>query len=135
MEIRVVHRLPKDGKAEALAPRIGPEWYARHLPSEKPVLVLDSEARLRFATDAACRLFGFEGESYYNRCFFNCIHGSSLPLVMRDLADMVCYGKTSAAWLLCVRGQGGKRRWMKATANSRLAMAEDAITVSLHPIS
>ena len=54
---------------------------------------------------------------------------------MRDVADMVCYGKKNASWLLRLRTGRGRWRWYKAEATNHLSDTEPSIQVYLSDLN
>ncbi len=96
-----------------------------------PMLVLDAEGTIQHVTMPARRLLEYDGRQHVDPCFFSHVHGKSLYQVMRDVADMVCYGKTRASWLLRMQTGAGRWRWYQATAQNDLSGADPAIVVQL----
>lgn len=48
---------------------------------------------------------------------------------MRDVADMVCYGKPRANWLLRMRTGRGRWQWFRTNVTNQLDADEPAIRV------
>jgi PAS domain S-box-containing protein len=102
---------------------------------EKPKIVLDEEGTIQEVSPAARRLLGYTASAKISPCFFSCVHGKNLYQVMRDVADMVCYGKPSAAWLLRLRSGDGRWRWFKVHAQAQVSGDERTIHLTLNDVS
>ena len=77
---------------------------------EQPTLKLDEEGSILEISTTALRMLEHTQKSdALKSCFFSLVHGKNLYQVMRDVADMVCYGKSRASWLL--RLETGMSRW------------------------
>ncbi len=81
-----------------------------------PFLVLDEEGTISELTPAARALLDYRPNTSLDPCFFAHVHGRNLPVVMHDLAHMVCRRKTRASWLLRIRTGTGRWRWFRAAA-------------------
>lgn len=66
-------------------------------------------------------------------CFFSLVHGNNLYQTMRDVADMVCYGKARATWMLRLKTGERGYQWVHATVINRLQRDEGTIVVWLRP--
>lgn len=99
-----------------------------------PVLVLSSSGDIEYLTPAARRLLEYEQGSDPDPCFFSHVHARNQYQVMRDVADMVCYGKEQATWLLRLRSGRHRWRWYRAVAKNRLRATETAIHVTLRDL-
>lgn len=99
-----------------------------------PALILDAEGSIQHATPAARQILEYKSAQPLTTCFFSHVHGKNLYQVMRDVADMVCYGKTSASWLLRLRTGQARWRWYKATVQNRLDRTESAIVITLQDL-
>lgn len=105
--------------------------FQEHFDLSPPLITLDSEGSIQHLTPAARRLLEYKPDQAPEPCFFSHIHGKNLYRVMRDVADMVCRGKSQAMWLARLRTGQGRWRWYKVTATSRLASPEETITLHL----
>lgn len=94
-------------------------------------LVLDAEGTIQHMTLPARRLLEYAPTQHVEPCFFSHIHGRNLYQIMRDVADMVCYGKERASWLFRMHTGTGRWRWYRASAKSRLEGDAPAILISL----
>lgn len=99
-----------------------------------PALALDAEGNVKRLTDAARRLLEYRPGQNFDPCFFTHVHGKNLYQVMRDVADMVCYGKEKASWLFRLRTGQGRWRWYRATVTNQLDPPDPAITVTLRDL-
>lgn len=101
---------------------------------QQPVVVLDEEGSIVDISASALRLLEFRRRNGMAPCFFSHVHGKNLYQVMRDVADMVCYGKHSASWLLRLRTGTGRWRWYRVTARNRLSGSEKRIELTLRDV-
>lgn len=92
-------------------------------------LVLDAEGTIQHITPAARRLLEYRHDDDLPPCFFSHVHGRNMYQVMRDVADMVCYGKPRATWLLRMRTGRGRWQWVRATVSNLLQGDVPAIKV------
>lgn len=99
-----------------------------------PALVLGADGTIQLATPAARHLLEYKSEQQLDPCFFSHVHGRNLYQVMRDVADMVCYGKASASWLMRLRTGQGRWRWYKASVKNQLNLGEGTILVNLRDL-
>jgi PAS domain-containing protein len=83
-------------------------------------MILDAEGTIRYITPAARRLLQYGPEEPLMPCFFSHIHGQNIYQVMRDIADMVCYGKPRAGWFLRIRTGRGGWQWFRTTVTNQL---------------
>lgn len=103
----------------------------REMREHVPVVTLSSDGMLQHVTTSARNLLEYRSNQRVEPCFFTHVHGKNLYQVMRDVADMVCYGKSQASWLLRLRTGQGRWRWYKATVLNRLN-DEQSIQIQLH---
>ncbi|WP_456426597.1 hypothetical protein [Rhodocaloribacter sp.] len=97
-------------------------------------LVLDEEGNICHITPAARRLLEYKAHQSVKSSFFAHIHSSNLYQVMRDVADMVCYGKAKASWLIRLRTGKNRWRWYKANAQNLLKAPAGAIAIYLRDL-
>lgn len=109
--------------------------FQQSTASYRPALTLDEEGTLIDVTPSARRLLEYAADELVKTCFFTHVHGKNLYRVMRDVADMVCYGKKSASWLLRLRTGRGRWRWYQAEAISHLNAEEPTIEVHLNDLN
>ncbi|HEX7071861.1 MAG TPA: hypothetical protein VF190_13695 [Rhodothermales bacterium] len=95
-----------------------------------PYVVLNPDGMIRDVTPSARKLLEYRTSQQIDPCFFAHVHGKNLYQVMRDVADMVCYGKNQASWLLRLRTGQGRWRWYKASVRNRLE-EDEAIQIQL----
>lgn len=88
--------------------------------AHETAMILDAEGTIRYVTPAARRLLHYGPEEPLMPCFFSHIHGQNIYQVMRDIADMVCYGKPKAGWLLRIRTGRGNWQWFRTTVTNQL---------------
>lgn len=100
-----------------------------------PALVLDAGGRIQYITRPARQLLEYKAKEHVKGSFFSHVHGKNLYQVMRDVADMVCYGKSSANWLLRLRTGKGRWHWFKAKVQNRLEENERSIVVNLFDVN
>lgn len=114
-----------------------PATWKRFQPVLAPhvsALVLDAEGTIRHLTPAARRMLEYRYDQDIDACFFGLVHGRNLYQVMRDVADMVCYGKAQASWLLRLRTGQGRWQWFKATVKNHLNQPEASIVINLRDL-
>lgn len=99
-----------------------------------PALVLGADGTIQHATPAARHMLEYKSEQKLEPCFFSHVHGRNLYQVMRDVADMVCYGKASASWLMRLRTGQGRWRWYKASVKNQLNLGEGTILVNIRDL-
>lgn len=99
-----------------------------------PTLVLGGDGMIQHTTPAARHMLEYKPDQQIESCFFSHVHGRNLYQVMRDVADMVCYGKASASWLLRIRTGQGRWRWFKASVKNQLNLGEGTILVNLRDL-
>lgn len=97
--------------------------------SRVPALILDAEGTIRHVTPAARRLLEYGHGDPVSPCFFSHVHGRNMYQVMRDVADMVCYGKPRANWLLRLRTGRGRWQWFRTSVINQLDTDESVIKV------
>lgn len=88
--------------------------------SRVPALILDADGTIRHVTPAARRLLEYGHDETVSPCFFSHVHGRNMYQVMRDVADMVCYGKPRANWLLRMRTGRGRWQWFRTNVTNQL---------------
>lgn len=94
--------------------------FQDHVQAHAPVLLLTADGMITHVSASARTLLEYRSKEGMDPCFFTHVHGKNLYQVMRDVADMVCYGKSQASWLLRLRTGQGRWRWYKATVRNRL---------------
>lgn len=99
-----------------------------------PSMILNEEGTIEEASPAALKMLNLPASITENMSFFSLVHGKNLYQVMRDVADMVCYGKAKASWLLRMRTGEGRWRWYKVTASCRDEDSERLIHVVLKDV-
>lgn len=87
------------------------------------------------ASPSALRLLSYRSKSSMSPCFFSHVHGKNLYQVMRDVADMVCYGKPRASWLLRLRTGDGRWRWFKVLAECSIDEPDRTIELTLSDVN
>ena len=97
-------------------------------------LAITPDGSLSDLSPAARYLLEYKSDQSIEPCFFSHVHGRNLYQVMRDVADMVCYGKSSASWLLRLRTGQGRWRWYKAVAKNHLSAGTGTIAVTLRDL-
>lgn len=98
-----------------------------------PAIVLDGEGTIRDITPQARRLLELRQDAPPADCFFSLVHARNIYQVMRDVADMVCYGKPQASWLMRLRTGRGRWQWFRASVSNHLN-EEDHIYIVLNEI-
>lgn len=100
-----------------------------------PVVRLNAEGSIQELSVSAKRLLEYAPGEAVEPCFFTHVHSKNLYQVMRDVADMVMFGKKRASWL--VRMRTGRRRWQwyKASVLNGLAVPGGAIVIELSTIT
>jgi len=106
----------------------------RKLDAPLPLLALDAEATIVDLSPAARSLLGPATRDPVGTSFFAYVHGRNLPLVMRDLAHMVCHRKQQASWLLRMRTRSGRWRWFRASVRPLLDFSSPRLLVLLRPV-
>jgi len=108
--------------------------FRETFPPHLPALVLDAEGTIRHLTPAARRMLEYKGDQLVDSCFFAHVHSKHLYQVMRDVADMVCYGKAHASWLVRLKTGQGRWQWFKAIVSNELSGPDAAITITLRDV-
>ena len=85
-------------------------------------------------TPRARQLLEYKPDQPVEPYFLSHIHGRNLRQVMRDLADMVKYGKSKASWLVQMRTGKGRWRWYKALAKRKQQHGDPVILVRLRDL-
>ncbi len=128
--------LPRMTEPETSAKNFMPDRkrFQEVIPPLTSALVLDQEGNIRHITPAARRLLEYKAHQSVKASFFAHIHSSNLYQVMRDVADMVCYGKAKASWLIRLRTGKNRWRWYKANAQNLLKAPAGAIAIYLRDL-
>ena len=92
---------------------------------------MDAEGTLHYVSPAARRLLEYGPDDSVNECFFSLVHGRNMYQVMRDVADMVCYGKPRANWLVRLKTGRNRWSWYRAAVTNRLNDPENDIQILL----
>ncbi|MEZ4695127.1 MAG: PAS domain-containing protein [Rhodothermales bacterium] len=93
------------------------------------MIELTPDGSVRQLSPAARNLLEYSAADDVSESFFSMIHGRQLYQVMRDVADMVCHGKTRATWLVRMRTARGRWKWFKADVYNRLDQAAHALEI------
>ena len=96
-------------------------------PSHVPTLIVDQEGSVLHLTPRARQLLEYKPDQPVEPYFLSHIHGRNLRQVMRDLADMIKYGKSKASWLVQMRTGQGRWRWYKASAKREQQQGDDPL--------
>ncbi len=107
-----------------------PAWK-RFQAGHVPLVVLSGDGTIRNISPSARRMLEYGHDKDLAPCFFSHVHGRNMYQVMRDVADMVCYGKPRASWLIRLRTGGGRWQWVRATVTNELSGPGRAIRVVL----
>lgn len=99
---------------------VGRKRFQDEIRPHIPALVLNAEGTILHITPAARRLLDYRHDEELLPCFFSHVHGRNMYQVMRDVADMVCYGKPRASWLLRMRTGRGRWQWVRASVTNHL---------------
>lgn len=100
----------------------------------QPLIELDADGTIRHLSPPARRLLEYRADQSIQPSFFSHVHAKNQYQVMRDVADMVCYGKKQASWLLRLRTGKQHWRWFQATVRNQLSAAPATILVSLQEV-
>ncbi len=100
-----------------------------------PTILLSGDGTIQHMTPSARRLLEYSSEKSPPSCFFSHVHARNMYQVMRDVADMVCYGKPKANWLLRLRTGRGRWQWVRAVVTNELNDPMRAIRVVLSDLS
>jgi PAS domain-containing protein len=126
---RIPEIAPLEGK------KFEPDWKRfRRAPLPAPVITINGEGTVLETTPAARQMLEYGREDVIDPCFFAHVHGKNLYQVMRDVADMVCYGKKRASWLARLRTGRGRWRWFKANAQVSARDGESVIEIGLREV-
>lgn len=122
--------------AQAVSKNFEATWkrFQSVLSPHVPAVVLDAEGTIQHLTAAARRMLEYRHDQSINTCFFSHVHSRNQYQVMRDIADMVCYGKAQATWLVRLKTGQGRWQWVKANVKNRLNGPEAAITITLRDL-
>lgn len=104
------------------------------LDAPLPLLALDAEGTIVDLSPAARSLLDPTSGEPVGTSFFAHVHGRNLPIVMRDLAHMVCHRKQQASWLLRMRTGAGRWRWFRASVRPLLDLASPRLLVLLRTV-
>lgn len=85
-----------------------------------PALVLNGEGIIQQMSATARRMLEYGKDDHVPPSFFSHVHGRNIYQVMRDVADMVCYGKPRASWLLRLRTGRGRWQWFRASVTPEI---------------
>lgn len=131
MSDSIVQEMPVS--TAAASKNFAADWkrFQNILTPHVPLIVLDAEGSIQHLTPAARRVLEYRTDQRIDGCFFSHVHGRNLYQVMRDVADMVCYGRAQANWLLRLRTGQGRWQWFRAHVKNDLATPEAAITITL----
>ncbi|GIV61057.1 hypothetical protein GQ464_017140 [Rhodocaloribacter litoris] len=100
-----------------------------------PLIALDARSTIRHLTPTALNLLEYRTETPLGTSFFSHIHPGNLYPVMRDVADMVCYGKEKAAWMLRLRTGRQTWNWYRVHALNLLDTPEEIILLNLRELT
>ncbi|MFW5955348.1 MAG: PAS domain-containing protein [Rhodothermales bacterium] len=101
---------------------------------QHPSLTLDEEGMIVDMSNSALPLLEYTSPENIRTSFFSLVHSKNLYQVMRDVADMACYGKNHATWLLRLRTGKGRWRWYKITAKNELSKNQRRIVLTLRDV-
>ena len=120
---------PPEKNFDGLRKRFHPQ-VSEHLPR----IIVDESGAICDLTLPARRLLEYRANEPLKTSFFSLVHGKNLYQVMRDVADMVCYGREEASWLLRLRTGQGRWRWYRAHVHNKLDGPEGALCISLRDL-
>ncbi|ARA92761.1 MAG: hypothetical protein D6685_18770 [Bacteroidetes bacterium] len=100
----------------------------------QPLIELDADGTIRRLSPAARRLLDYRSDEALQPSFFSHVHARNQYQVMRDLADMVCYGKKQASWLLLLRTGTKRWRWFKVSVRNQLQATPPSILLTLQEV-
>ncbi len=100
----------------------------------QPLVELEADGTIRRLSPAARRLLDYRPEDTLQPSFFSHVHARNQYQVMRDLADMVCYGKKQASWLLLLRTGTKRWRWFKVSVRNQLQATPPSILLTLQEV-
>ena len=101
--------------------------------SGAPVIIIGFDGSIKDVSHSALNLMDFRMAESIEKNFFQLIHKNQLYPVMRDVADIICRGKTSASWLIRIRTSNGTWKWFKAEVQKSNA-CEACICVLLRTV-
>ena len=134
MEALVVQDVSRTGTSEFKKFVSIRKRFHEDMEPHTPVMVVSADGTIQDMTAAARQMLEYKADQPMESCFFSHVHGRNLYQVMRDVADMVCYGKSSASWLMRLRTGQGRWRWYKATVKNRLNVGDGTIVVNLRDL-
>jgi diguanylate cyclase (GGDEF)-like protein/PAS domain S-box-containing protein len=84
------------------------------------ILVIEADGTLRFASDAATRLFGWPVEAWLGRSVLDLVHPDDLDAAVDSLAGTVAAGGQAPPLELRVLTADGSATWVEALANGKV---------------
>ena len=118
----------------AAAKKFEPDWKRFRPGDHLPVVTLSGDGTIQQVSPAARRMLEYGHNKDLAPCFFSHVHARNMYQVMRDVADMVCYGKPKASWLVRIRTGSGRWQWVRASVTNQLNGPERAIRVVLESL-
>lgn len=100
-----------------------------------PVIVLNGEGTIEEMSPTARRMLEYGKDDHVPPSFFSHVHGRNIYQVMRDVADIVCYGKPRASWLLRLRTGRGRWQWFRTSVTPHFQDGDLAIHIHLSDLS
>jgi hypothetical protein len=97
-------------------------------------IVLGADGTVQSLSSPARSILEYGPDQPVNQSFFSMIHGRQLYQVMRDVADMVCHGKTRVTWLIRLRTYKGRWKWFKADVYNRLDQNSASLDIILSAV-
>jgi len=104
------------------------------IQQQTPQLILNAEGMIQQLNEAARRLLEYPPDRVVRPSFFSHVHQKNLYQVMRDVADMVCYGKSQATWLLRLRTGKDRWRWYRVSVDNRLQQPDGTLILTLRDL-
>ncbi len=99
-----------------------------------PLIIVGADGSIQYLSPTARRMLDYRQDQAVESSFFSLIDGKHLYQVMRDVADMVCHGKSRANWLLRLRAHSGRWKWFKADVFNQAGRDEGLVNVVLAAI-
>ncbi len=96
------------------------------------VLCIDQTGMISTSSEAARALLEYATDVPLEACFFSLVHSKNQYRVMRDVADMIVYGKRTAEWFIRLRTGHQRWQWYRATAHNESGAADPRIVIHLH---
>ena len=107
------------------------EYFADAAPYV-PAVAINQKGLIECLTVAARKLLEYKPDQHIERPFLSHIHRRNMYRIVRDLEEMMLYGRERASWLLRLRTGRARWRWYKAEAERRSQPSEaSAINVRL----